>query len=315
MRQWIFAGIPAGMMRPSLNFNNVVSSRYSQYLTIMKSGLLLALIMAATVNHLLAQEFSSQLQSMVDAERAFAKFSKEKNMRDAFLENLTDRTVLFSKDGPIIGKQSWIDRQPNNNLLIWWPVFVGISSNNEMGFSTGPSQWSETKESQTAAHGYFVSVWKKVGGEWKLAADIGSPMPGADVSAAALHSSNPTGKAAKSKDVKGLLLDIDRKYNDHVKKAEVLFDSERFSKDAMLKYPRAFPDYFPFESKTTLSKADFKSLGGDVSSSNDLAYTYGRVNASLVDNSSVVPYAANFLRVWKYEEDEWKIVIEVVSGE
>ena len=252
---------------------------------------------------------------MVDAENSFAKFSKEKNMRDAFLANLTDSTILYTKGGPVKGKQIWIDRQPSTNLLFWWPVFVGISNSNDMGFSTGPWQWSERKESPPVAHGYFVSIWRKVGDEWKLATDIGSPMPGPDVSPAALHSSNPIGKAAKSKDVKGLLIDNDRKYNDQVRKAGTLYNSKSFSKDAMLKYPRAFPDYFPFESKTTLTKADFTSLGGDVSSSNDLAYTYGRVNASFEDNNSVVPCTANFLRVWKYEGDSWKIVIEVISGE
>jgi ketosteroid isomerase-like protein len=312
MRCRIFHCTPAGVMQPSLNF--IMLLRRVLYPAIMKSVLLLALLMAAAVNNLPGQKFSSQLQSMVDAEKSFAKFSKEKNMRDAFLANLTDSTILYTKDGPVKGKQIWIDRQPSSNLLFWWPVFVGISNSNDLGFSTGPWQWSETKQSQPVAYGYFVSIWKKVGGEWKLATDIGSPMPGADVSAAALHSSNPTGKAAKGKDVKGLLMDIDRRYNDLVRKAGVPYNSESFSKDAMLKYPRAFPDYFPFESKTTLTKADFKSLGGEVSSSNDLAYTYGRVNASLEDNNSVVPYTANFLRVWKYEEDAWKIVIEIVSG-
>jgi len=280
----------------------------------MKSVLILALLVFATGNSLLAQKFSAQLQSMIDAENAFAKFSKEKNMRDAFLANLSDSTILYSKDGPIKGKQTWIDAQPNNNLLFWWPVFVGISSSNDMGFSTGPWQWSETKESQPVAHGYYVTVWEKVGGEWKMATDIGSPMPAADASAAALHSSNPRGNAPKIKNVKGLLLDIDHKYNLQIRKAGVLFNSESFSKDAMLKYPRAFPDYFPFESKATLTNADFKSLGGDVASSNDLGYTYGRVSASLVDGDSLVPYSANFLRVWKYEDGAWKIVIQVVSG-
>lgn len=280
----------------------------------MKSFLSVVLLAFITAHSLLAQKFSAQLQSMVDAENAFAKFSKEENMRDAFLANLTDSTILYSKDGPIKGKQSWVDRQPNNNLLFWWPVFVGLSSSNDLGFSTGPWQWSETKEAQPVAHGYFVSVWKKNGSEWKLATDIGSPMPGVDASAAPLHSSNPNGKAATSKDAKGLLLDIDQNYNAELKKDGATFHAEKFSKDAMLKYPRTFPDYFPFEPDQNIVKPDFTSLGGEVSSSNDLAYTYGRVTASIMDNKSLVPYAANFLRVWKYEDKAWKIVIEVISG-
>ena len=280
----------------------------------MKTISLFTLLSIVSLHVLTAQKFSPELQSMIDAENSFAKLSKEKNMRDAFIANLTDSTIMYTKDGPVNGKRLWIDRQPNNNLLFWWPVFVGISTSNDFGFSTGPWHWSETKEAQPIAHGYFVSVWKKVGSEWKLATDIGSPMPGVDVSAASLHSSNPERSGGKSKNAKGLLMDVDRTYNDEVRKTRASYLSDHFSKDAMLKYPRAFPDYFPFEAKSNIVKPDFTSLGGELSRSNDLAYTYGRVTASRQDTDTLSPYAANFLRVWKYENNAWKIVIEVISG-
>ena len=65
-----------------------------------------------------AQDFSSELQSMVDAENAFAKYSKEKNTRDAFLMYLTDSTVLFDKNGPIKGKKSWTERSPQQQFTL-----------------------------------------------------------------------------------------------------------------------------------------------------------------------------------------------------
>jgi hypothetical protein len=139
-------------------------------------------------------------------------------------------------------------------------------------------------------------------------------MPGVDASAAPLHSSNPSSHAGKNKNTKGLLIDVDRKYNDKVKRTGASYLPENFSKDAMLKYPRAFPDYFPLEEKSTIVKPDFTSLGGEMARSNDLGYTYGRVTASIADNNALTPYTANFLRVWKYEGDAWKIVVEVISG-
>lgn len=280
----------------------------------MKPISILTLLTIATLHVASAQKFPPQLQSMIDAENSFAKFSKEKNMRDAFLANLTDSTILFTKDGPVKGKQTWIERQPNNNLLFWWPVFVGISASQDFGFSTGPWQWSETKEARPVAHGYFVSVWKKIGSEWKLAADIGSPMPSADPSAAPLHSSNPSGNGGENKNTKGILIDADRKYNDDIKRTGASYLPENFSKDAMLKYPHAFPDYFPLEEKSTIVRPEFTSLGGEMARSNDLAYTYGRVTASIADNNTLAPYTGNFLRVWKYEGKGWKIVVEVITG-
>ena len=197
-------------MLPSVNFAMLLTGVRKSL--VMKSILLFTILFVASLASVEAQKFSPQLQSMVDAENAFAKFSKEKNMRDAFLANLTDSTILYGKDGPLKGKQSWIDRQPTTNILFWWPLFVGISADNDMGFSTGPWQWSETKESQPVAHGYFVTIWEKVAGEWKLATDIGSPTTGPDVSGVALHSSNPVGQAPKStSNINGILFDLDRK--------------------------------------------------------------------------------------------------------
>src|SRR5688572_12676070 len=164
-----------------------------------------------------AQDFSSELQSMVDAENAFAKYSKEKNTRDAFLMYLTDSTVLFDKNGPVKGKKSWTDRSPNSSLLFWRPVLVGISKSGDLGFSTGPWEWSPSKEAtEPEAHGYYATIWQKFPEGWKMALDLGILMPGAEVNAAPLHSSNPKGvsrKSAAKATMKNNFVDVDKNYN------------------------------------------------------------------------------------------------------
>ncbi|HEX6224249.1 MAG TPA: nuclear transport factor 2 family protein, partial [Chryseolinea sp.] len=115
-----------------------------------------------------AQNFSPALQSMVDAENAFARHSKEKNTRDAFLLYLTDSTVLFDKSGPAWGKKSWQERTPNTSLLFWQPLLVGISKDGDLGFSTGPWEWAPSREAKPEAYGYFASVWRKFSDGWKL---------------------------------------------------------------------------------------------------------------------------------------------------
>ena len=82
----------------------------------------------------------------------------------------------------------------------------------------------------------------------------------------------------------------------------------------MVKHPLAFPDYFPLETKSIIVRPDFIGLGVGISTSNDLGYTYGRVTSMIQVDNSLSPYTANFLRVWKYEKNEWKIVVEVISG-
>ncbi len=160
--------------------------------------LLFFFTLAILLNSVDAQDFSSELQSMVDAENAFAKYSKEENTRDAFLKYLTDSTVLFDTHGPTKGKKSWTDRSVNSSLLFWRPVFVGISKSGDLGFSTGPWEWSPTKESaKPEAHGYYATIWQKFQEGWKMALDLGTLIPGPEGNTTPLHSSNPKGVSGK----------------------------------------------------------------------------------------------------------------------
>ena len=175
---------------------------------------------------------------MVDAENAFAKYSKEQNTRDAFLMYLTDSTVLFDKNGPMKGKRSWTERSPNTSLLFWRPVFVGISKSSDLGFSTGPWEWSPTKEAtKPEAHGYYASVWQKFPDGWKLALDLGVLLPGPETNTPVLHSSNPKGVSRKSsakKMTKNAILQVDRNYNHKLNAVGLGFIKEDFSNNGLI---------------------------------------------------------------------------------
>jgi len=255
---------------------------------------------------------------MVDAENAFAKYSKEKNTRDAFLMYLTDSTVLFDKDGPMKGKKSWAERSPNTSLLFWRPVFVGISKSGDLGFSTGPWEWSPTKEAaKPEAHGYYASVWQKFPDGWKLALDLGVLLPGPETNTAALHSSNPKGVSRKSsakKVTKDTFLQVDKNYNNKLNAGGQAFIKEDFSKDGLTLRTGSFPNYYPFTNMLAKEhECKFSTLGGDVASSNDLGYSYGRVQFESTQDGSIKSMVANFQRVWKIEDDVWKIVLDVIA--
>lgn len=280
--------------------------------------LLFFFILTVLLNSVSVQDFSSELQSMVDAENAFAKYSKEENTRDAFLMYLTDSTVLFDKNGPMKGKKSWTDRSPNSNLLFWRPVFVGISKSGDLGFSTGPWEWSPTKESvKPEAHGYYATIWQKFPEGWKMALDLGTLIPGPEANTAPLHSSNPTGVSGKSvakAKMKNDFMDVDRNYNNKLNTGGVAFIKEDFSKDGLILRTGSFPKYYPFSDLSASEhKFKFRPLGGAVASSNDLGYTFGRVLLEPIAGGLAKSADANFFRVWKVEDGIWKIVLDVIA--
>ena len=270
------------------------------------------------LNSVAAQDFSSELQSMIDAENAFAKYSKEQNTRDAFLMYLTDSTVLFDKNGPMKGKKSWTDRSPNSSLLFWRPVFVGISKSGDLGFSTGPWEWSPTKESaKPEAHGYYATIWQKFPEGWKMALDLGALMPGPNPNNAPLHSSNPKGvsrKSAAKPKMKDAFLDVDKKYNNKLNEVGIALIKEDFSKDGLILRTGSFPRYYPFSDLSASEhKFKFSPLGGAIASSNDLGYTFGRVRLEPTEGGLAKSADANFFRVWKVEDSVWKIVLDVIA--
>ena len=274
--------------------------------------------LAILLNSVAAQDFSSELQAMVDAENAFAKYSREINTRDAFLKYLTDSTVLFDKNGPMRGKKSWAERSVNSSLLFWRPVFVGISKSGDLGFSTGPWEWSTTKEStKPEAHGYYATMWQKFPEGRKMALDLGVLMPGPEANTAPLHSSNPKGvsrKSAAKATMKDAFLDVDKSYNNKLNESGIALVKEDFSKDGLILRTGSFPRYYPFSDLSSSGhKFKFSPLGGAVASSNDLGYTFGRVRLEPIDDGLAKPADANFFRVWKVEDGTWKIVLDVIT--
>ncbi len=116
------------------------------------------------------------LQGLVDAERAFIRYAKEKNTRDAFIAFLADDAVTAAQgQGPRVGKKYLEDQKPNESYLHWELAFSDIASSGDFGFNTGPWEFREKKTDEKAvAFGQFVSAWKKdKDGKWKVIIDIG----------------------------------------------------------------------------------------------------------------------------------------------
>jgi ketosteroid isomerase-like protein len=116
---------------------------------------------------------SEALDSLVAAERAFAKMSFEQGVRDAFLAYLAGDGVIF-RPLPTSGRKAWESRGPVAVTLVWEPVYAEVSAAGDLGYTTGPWELRPNDPQRPTGYGHFVSVWQKqADGAWRVAVDIG----------------------------------------------------------------------------------------------------------------------------------------------
>ena len=109
------------------------------------------------------------LDALVAAERAFSAMSVEHNMRDAFLEYMTEDAILF-RPLPVNGRSVWKDRPGSKATLIWEPSHAELAAAGDLGWTTGPWEVRPPPDStgapsapDTYAHGHFTTVWGTAG--------------------------------------------------------------------------------------------------------------------------------------------------------
>ena len=116
---------------------------------------------------------SEALDSLVAAERAFARMSVEQGVRDAFLAYLAGDGVIF-RPLPTSGRKAWESRGPVAVTLAWEPVYAEVSAAGDLGYTTGPWELRPNDAQHPTGYGHFVSVWQKqADGAWRVAVDIG----------------------------------------------------------------------------------------------------------------------------------------------
>jgi ketosteroid isomerase-like protein len=287
--------------------------------SMMKSALIVVCFFLS-LQKLYGQKIFPELQSLIDAENSFAALSKSTSTRTAFLEYLSDSTILFEREGIVKGKKSWMARKDEPSLLFWWPVFVGISQGGDLGFTTGPWQWSESHKDKPRAQGYYATVWKKTqANKWKIATDIGISFPDSvnknrEVSIGNMGSVVVEGKLTGALNS---FLSFDKQYCDQLTKKSVSFLSDYFTADSRIErnglYPYLKPEYNNI--KETELKYQFEQSGGEISNSSDIGYTYGSVRIESTQDGKLVIETKHFIRVWKKVAlNDWEIILDVVGG-
>lgn len=283
--------------------------------------ILLCIGLSSLIFSSVAQTFSPMKKELVAAENAFASLAKERNTRDAFVDNLGDSSIVFERGNPVLGREVWMKNKPDNTLLFWWPVFSDVSASGDFGYNTGPFEWSADRSgAKPQVHGYFSSVWKKgKDGAWKVAIDMGMGMPNAEGKPFSMTTSKrePTNASSSSwEKPKEEIVRLDKSYVERLNQKAISFITDQLSDEARIHRTGHFP-LTTVDAINNFSDSrenyHFEHLGSDIASSGDLAYTYGRVNS--VNKTDKKQTVLNYLRIWKKEEGKnWKIVLDVIGG-
>lgn len=242
------------------------------------------------------------LMEVVNAEKSFADYAKAVGISEAFMKFLDDSAVVFEGGEILNGRKVWAGRNAEGAELLWYPEFAEVSASGDLGYTTGPSQFRVKKGSAAPDYrGYFSSIWRKNGnGEWKVMLDVGCASPSEYNESKVEYESVKKGKRVKAGKT-------------NIKALEESFIANYAGGNGYSKFGSSTARYYrpnqpaikgKFMSPDTAA-ISFKNAGTGMASSGDLGYAYGYISGE--------GRKGNYFRVWKHEDDGWKIVLDVLN--
>jgi ketosteroid isomerase-like protein len=251
----------------------------------------------------------SSLMQMVNSEKSFAAYAGSTGISEAFLKYFDDSAVVFERGQILNGKEVWRQRKLDSMELKWYPEFAEVAASGDFGYTTGPSEFRVRKGSEKPDHkGYINSVWRKnSGGEWKVVLDMGTPSPQSVFDGnkveyidkeATLRTSKRMKKGKEGEDIKQVEEEFIANYADGKGYMKYGSTAARYYRPGNIVAKGVYP-------YSDTLKFSYKNAGTAMASSGDLAYAYGYVE--------VPGKTGNYLRVWKKEIDNWRIVLDAAT--
>lgn len=112
-------------------------------------------------------------QSVAEAQTEFQRALARNGQKAAFLEFLSDDSVVFQPDA-MNGKEYWNSVKSDPEGKMFREMFyLDMASNGMVGYSTGRWEWTPKGKNQPAERGHFVTVWaKRQGGRFRAVIDL-----------------------------------------------------------------------------------------------------------------------------------------------
>ena len=273
------------------------------------------------------KNFPRLLAPVVEAEHAFAQYSIEHGMKDAFLRFAAPDGVIVRRE-PVNAIQTWAQVSPAPTaLLTWWPTYADVSRAGDLGWTTGPYELREKpSDEKPAGTGHFFTVWRRQpDGSFKFVLDLGAPHPAPDATETALQYPASLKKSAPTAS----------EFPDTPSARKSLLEAERaLSSDSSAKGARAAllaradeslrmyrQGAFPVVGRQAVERAlkvqtefiKWNALKGDVAASGDLGYAYGTYEVRANASDAQPAERGNYARVWKRVGGQWRVVFQVAN--
>lgn len=292
----------------------------------MRKAIVVVVVLFGIVVSALSQEndLSPALASLVDAERAFARLSVEKGVREAFMTYFAEDGINFQPHPTLTVESYRKNAAPPARppvTLNWAPIYGDVSQAGDLGYNTGPYVLEDYRaEKKSTVHGLFFSVWKKqVDGNWRVIVDMGVPLEQPFASLDSPYQPAPRLKTQQSKRTENVnrmndsLLQADRSFFTQAKKVSAAPAWQQFlSDDARVYRRRVTPVVGKDDLNEWIEKQNLVLTGqpikADVSLSADMGYSYGKYELKSLTKTE----KGYYVRVWKRDANgKWRIVIDV----
>jgi len=267
-----------------------------------------------------AEPTADALSSLVQAEKDFARMSSKQGIRDSFLANLADDGIVFDP-GPVNGKELYTKRQPSDARLTWDPIFADVSLAGDMGYTTGPWEYrKKTTSDQPSGYGQFFSIWmKQADAVWKVVLDGGIDNP-APITKEEPSPIVPNEFATKTpidlKTARKSLAEAEKEFDAAAAKnagaALIAAAAENVRVFRNGRFPAAGRDAAQLMIGYDHGKLTSKRLGGAISHSGDLAYSYGEYSNERQDGTE----RGYYVTVWRMSiGGDWQLAVDVRKKE
>jgi ketosteroid isomerase-like protein len=264
---------------------------------------------------------STDLETLVNAERAFARTATEKGIRDSFLEYFAEDAIAFNP-APVSATERLRSRpgRPFSEYERRWEPRTGdVAASGELGWLTGPSTFVDhTSPKPEPQHGNYLSVWRRVaGGPWRVFIDVGSAPP-QPVTFADGFTQFPLPSRYAGGDTKAsasaALLEADKALNAQVGTvdagsayAAVTTGHSRLHRSGFM--PSVGGEAIRAWLNTNATVMSASTGSGDSANSGDLGYSYGTYEVK-----SPAAERGAYVRVWQRDHSgRWLLVADVVQ--